>query len=97
MHTAKSLTPNTMAGRLFWHMHAHPGQWLSAWELATKIQTTCLSTYIAEIRHLLKRTCVHTTRDGKSYCVEHDQRGRKHFYRVVEYSTVYCAEIGNNE
>jgi len=82
MHTARALTTNTKAGRLFWHMHERQGRWMGGWDLASYLRTTCLSTHIAEIRQLLRED-PHLFGPDSMFHVEHEQRGRDHFYRVV--------------
>lgn len=76
MH-AGSLDRNTEARKVYEVLVRSDGRWLGGRELQDLAYTTAVSTRVSEVRHALNREAWRCER------LEHEQRGRYHFYRVV--------------
>lgn len=76
MHSGSITNPKSKAGRLYRIMRANPGKWFDSWQLTMLAGTTAIATRISEIRQQLP-----SVRPGEM--VEHDQRGRLHYYRIT--------------
>jgi hypothetical protein len=71
-----SIENNTAAAKVYRILRGLHGQWIGGWELTVKAEVTAVSTRVSEIRRQLPPHIE----------IQHRQRGRKHFYRVIEKS-----------
>ena len=77
MNAGSILTEATKPGAVFALLRTSPGRWFGGWELTMAAQVTAIGTRISEIRDRLRAG------QAPGWQVEHEQRGTRHFYRVV--------------
>ena len=78
MHCGSMTTPETAAGRVYAILRANTGTWMDAWALQEQAAlSTAISTRVSEIRAQLESD------PERGEQIEHEQRGHRHYYRVV--------------
>ena len=72
MNCGRIDNPNCAPGRVWLYLNAHLGEWVGSWDVTAGARTSAASTQISAVREQLP----------PGFLLEHEQRGREHFYRL---------------